>query len=84
MVSLQKSKGKIIPVNQLKEGQLAEIVSWKDTSVYNGTIVQIYGGNLIVLGMSCVNFRSLIPTNEGCNVRILEDGETLVVKDNLF
>ena len=68
-----------IPMSYLKDGQVAVIVD--DRHGYTGRIVQRHGDAAIAIGMKQGNCWSGIE-NVSLLVRVLEDGETLVVKNN--
>ena len=68
-----------IMAKDLEDGQIAVII--EDFSNYNGRVIKKYGDNLVTIGMS---------SGQGwCNgdsvtllVRVLENGETLIVTNN--
>jgi hypothetical protein len=84
MVRLQnKNQNKLIKPNQLKDGQLAEIIQWGEITRYIGTIVQRYNDLLITVGGTSgdiwidINCSYL---NDGtCLLRVLEKGELIEV-----
>jgi hypothetical protein len=70
---------KTIKMNELKDGQIAVIV--EDFHNYKGRIVQRYEDDAVTLGMPSGNGW----TNVGevtLKVRVLEEGETLVISNN--
>lgn len=70
---------KTIEMNELKEGQIAVIVD--DFNDYKGRVVQRYGDNALALGMKSGNGWTDIQYIT-LKVRVLEDGETLVISNN--
>jgi hypothetical protein len=84
MVRLQnKTEKKLIKPDQLKDGQLAEIIEWNGINDYIGYIVQRYENVLITIGGDSddiwdnINDSSL---NDGsCLLRVLEKGELIEV-----
>jgi hypothetical protein len=70
---------KTIEMSELKEGQIAVVV--EDFNAYKGRVVQRYGDNALVLGMSYGNGWTEIQYNT-LKVRVLEEGETLVISRN--
>ena len=79
-----KKRGNIIPPKEMRDGQIAEIVKWSHDG-YNGQIIQRYEDTLIVIGENRGKSftTALSVTNDvGLRVRILEDGEVLIVKNN--
>ena len=71
----------------MKDGDVAVIISWSDSFDYNtypGRIVQRYGTQLITIGMGwgqgwSRGFYRQCGFSEACRVRLLEKGEKLVV-----
>ena len=83
MIELEKEKPEGIWVGDMKDGDVAVIVSWAFGG-YAGRIVQRYGLHLISLGMDynkgwrdLWSYPSSISKNN--RVRLLEKGEKLVV-----
>ena len=74
-----------IHVNDMEDGQIAEIVSWTSHD-YKGRIVQRYRDTLLTVGERSDHgwegyFRGgRFHTN--CHVRLLEPEETLTIKEN--
>lgn len=84
MVTLTKNKPDT-HVFDLKDGQVAVITKWG--CGYEGRVIQRYGNHLIVLGKPNGDgwdniFGKPRESAKDCRVRILEDGETLVVQNN--
>ena len=82
MLKLKQEKNPgVCNANDMKDGDVAVIVGWTNVS-FIGCIVQRYGSALITLGAphgsGWSGFFSTGPA-EGCLVRILESGETLIV-----
>ena len=82
-VSLKKEiKG--IPVKEMKDGDLAVITSWKNSSNYKGSIVQRYKDCVLTIGKD--HGQSWEHVFDGsrnwnnCYVRLLEDGDELVIR----
>lgn len=87
MVQLKTKYTNIIPVGELKDGQLAEVISWDEYEDCIGTIVQRFENHLISVGepwhkawsnfyLGHINAKFL--TNK-FTVRILSPGELLEV-----
>jgi hypothetical protein len=68
-----------IAMNELKDGQIAVIVD--NFADYKGRVVQRYGNNAVALGMSSDNGWTVVEWNT-LKVRVLEEGETLVIYNN--
>lgn len=71
----------IVPLGQMKDGDLAAIVSWRSYPERTGRVVQRYGNALVMVGAhSGKSFSTIFagggPT-DGCVVRILKAGETI-------
>lgn len=66
--------------NELKDGQLAIITDTKFAE-YNGTIVQRYGNSMVAIGLKEGSGWSDITYNT-LKVRVLDEGEILVVTNN--
>jgi len=86
MVRLKKNYGNSIPLKEMKDGQIAEIVEYPLSPSYIGDIVMRHGDDLLVVGMV-----------EGCSwsgifddgsiddrdtVRLLRDDEPLYVNND--
>ena len=70
---------KTIEMNELKDGQIAVIV--EDFNDYKGRVVQRYGDHAVALGMPSGNGWTDVQYNT-LTVRVLEDGETLVISSD--
>lgn len=85
-VSLKKeTEG--IPVTEMKDGDLAVILHWNDVKERVGKVVQRYGDHLIIIGMeNWTGWRNLYGSVKkdfdynNCYVRLLEDGDELVIR----
>lgn len=82
-VKLESSSTKSIYVLDMKDGQIAEIVSWSSSYKHIGRIVQRYKNNLICIGLQNESgwtdvFFAELPKE--CRVRILEKGEKIVIQ----
>lgn len=66
--------------NELKDGQLAIIIDTKFEDYY-GRIVQRYGNSMVSIGLKKGNSWSDITYNT-LKVRVLDEGELLVVTNN--
>lgn len=64
----------------LKDGQLAVII--EDFSDYKGRIIQKYGKDIVVIGMSSGNGWSGGADYVPLMVKVLEEGELLAVTNN--
>jgi len=62
----------------LKDGQIAIIT---ESGPYNGRIVQRFGNDMVAIGLTYGNHWEDIGRNT-LEVRILEDGELIKIKDN--
>lgn len=62
----------------LKDGQIAIIT---ESCPYNGRIVQRFGDDMITIGLPSGHHWTQIGNNT-LEVRILEDGELIKIKDN--
>jgi len=83
MVELTNKTDNTIPVMELKDGQIAVITEWgNDNHEYDGQIVQRWNDNLIQIGEDSGESWTSLPNSDDCRVRVLEDGETLVIKNN--
>jgi len=85
-VKLESKRRKgVINVSELKDGQIAEIISWI-YSEYIGIIVQRYQDSLVSIGESSGDsWESIYKShlfNEVCVVRILDEGEMLIITNN--
>jgi hypothetical protein len=81
MIVLNENLQKSIDVRDMKDGEIAIIVSVN----YKDVIVQRFGNRLISLGISCNNSWESILTVDRClqtviYVRVLQIGETLTIK----
>lgn len=81
MVELQSNKTNDIPVKDLKDGQIAVITRW-NFSGYEGFVIQRWENRLVSIGCRSGNSWDHVPSNEDLRVRILEDGEILVITNN--
>ena len=84
-VKLQsKLDEQLISVYDLKDGQIAEIITWPFN--YKGRIVQRIGDDLITIGggfgRGFVSFYTSMKITEPAQVRVLNEGETLVITSN--
>lgn len=70
-----------IPAYAMNCGQVGVITSWI-TGSYVGRVVQRWRGDLITLGMSRGNGWKIDNLDHTCRVRLLVDGEKLVVVGN--
>lgn len=82
-VVLERGKGDSIHIDDMKDGDIAEIVTRMPSGEHVGKIVQRIYQNLIIIGESGMNgwtgfFVTRTPKNRF--VRILKDGEKLVIK----
>lgn len=83
-VKLQaKTERKYIPVTDMKDGDIAEIVCW-EVPMYTGRIVQRYDKHLITIGRAEGSswphyFAHVHEPGSGNQVRLLNEGETLEV-----
>ena len=74
-----------IHVLQMQDGDIAEILSWSNTTIQNGVIVQRFNNALVALGKNSGDCWSGLFTNKGnmvssnCRVRILPKGTQLKV-----
>jgi hypothetical protein len=83
MVELTNKTDNTIPVRELKDGQIAVITEWcNDNHEYDGQIVQRWNDNLIHIGEGSGESWTSLPNSDECRVRVLADGETLVIKNN--
>ena len=80
---IDKREDRIVLAKDLRDGQIGVIIAWLD-NFHIGKIIQAYRNNLVVIGQpegqgwSC---KSQI--SDKCLVRLLEDGDTIEVFDNL-
>ena len=85
-VRLKTNDGSI-PVRNMRDGQIAEIIQWDGTKEL-GRIVQRVGENLICIGFGYgevwknVFGNSAFADDDDSRVRILKNGETLIIEDN--
>jgi hypothetical protein len=80
------TRPKAIPVCELKDGQIAEIIAWGcPTSTYTGTIIQRFNTDIIVIGKAFgTHWDTVLKSANADNylVRVLEEGEALVITNN--
>ena len=74
-----KQNQKTIPMSSLIDGQMAEVIDHQHT--YTGVIVQRHGDDAVAIGLSKGSRWSGI-NNVNLLVRVLEEGETLIITDN--
>ena len=68
----------------MRDGQIGEIVQWSDPK-HIGRIVQRFGSDIITIGMPKGESWSGICNRgevDGCQIRLLEVGETLEIEHN--
>ena len=70
-----------IPVRELRDGQLGEIVEW-GAPKYHGDIVQPRGKELVAVGKPNGESWAHIPQEDNRRVRVLPNGTWLEVTDN--
>ena len=74
-----------IPVSQMRDGQIAEIVSWP-CGLYIADIVQRHGNDLFAIGEESgarwAGFFLTTTTDTSHRVRILRNGTKLIIKSN--
>lgn len=82
MLKLKKKENIDLDLYSLKDGQIAEIISWGGGEEYNGRIVQRYREDLVTLGApsgeSWFNFFNRKLNGEFL-VRVLKKGTALTV-----
>ena len=69
-----------IPVQNMKDGELAEIISWGSyTEERKGIVIQRVEGKLIRIGKPVgKSWSAILNSNQtGCRVRLLKAGETI-------
>jgi hypothetical protein len=75
-----------ICVNDMKDGQIAEVVMWNGSVVITGDIVQRWKDDLAILGEDSGESESYGSVfgrrREDLRVRLLEPGETIEIVDN--
>jgi hypothetical protein len=80
-----KTDEQLISVYDLKDGQIAEIIIWPFN--YKGRIVQRVGDDLITIGGGYgrifISFYTSTKMTEPAQVRVLNEGETLVITSNI-
>lgn len=91
MKATLKNKAPIpyIHVLDMEDGQVAEIVEWKQVNVddpYEGRIVQRVGSDLITIGSGRGNtwielFKCNLKDLPKCIVRLLQNGEEIVINN---
>ena len=80
MVQLkEKNKDNLIPVSELKDGQIGVITQWSE-SRYLDIIVQRSNDFLFAVG-GVENWGG-IPESTDCRVRILREGTELIITNN--
>lgn len=72
-----KRKNRVL-ARDLRDGQIAIIIEDGD---YNGRIVQRFGNDMVTIGLTHGNHWTQVEDNT-LEVRILEDGELIRIKDN--
>lgn len=83
MVKLQINKTNDIPVRELKDGQIGVITGCPSSGRdFAGDIIQRHEQYLISIGRSSEYSWNHIPTSDDFRVRILGEGETLVITNN--
>ena len=73
-----------IPVTEMKDGDLAVILKWGTSKSFKGRVIQRYKDVIIALGKDSGKswenvFKEILVFNE-CYVRLLEDGDELVIR----
>ena len=82
MVELTTKTDNTIPVRELKDGQIGVITEWRNFPENKGMVVQRYKNSIITLGGVSGKTWSPIPEYNLTRVRVLAEGETLVIKNN--
>ena len=44
-------KGNVVALSEMKDGDVAEVVKWRNNSVPQGTVVQRYGKAIVLIGV---------------------------------
>ena len=80
MLRLVNNEGLGVALDKMKDGDVAVIVSWQ-VDEYLGQLVQRYDDCLVCLGArSGKGWGKMFPgEHNGLRVRILEEGETIIV-----
>ena len=66
-----------IPVRELKPGQVAEIVAWRECDAYVGHLVYQPARTGSLVSLSSKEWWDHIPVGDNCRVRVLPDGVLL-------
>jgi len=81
-VNLEHTKRLAIPLHEMKDGQICEIIEW-NSYMHVGKIVQRYGTHLIEIGRPFGRWSNLFShPHDNCYVHIIENGEHLIVTNN--
>lgn len=80
----RKQQERIVCIDEMKCGQIGEIVEWDGVTRYLGRIVQRYENGLVTIGE---NWGSSFPTSISGNcsnfkVRLLEEGDEIIIVKN--
>ena len=80
MLKVNQEDKKVVMAKDLKPGQLAVII--EDFNDYKGRIVQKFHNDLVSIGLESGNGWVGGANTVSLKVRILEEGETLIITNN--